>query len=364
MLLHVQYTPVMPLFGGRGGELIMETTFLNTATFIGIDAHPTTHTAVAINRFEDEKGILTFENTKEGMQQFLSWLPTVEKQYGNIIVGVEGGGNSRHSLLANLLKNYQNIYEVNPLYTKQRRTFGTKADKSDPRDAKLIAEVLTRKLSELPKITPHDLSTHLLVLRKTVWFYEEVTAQGVAIQNQLHQLKRELGLSLDNTEKQVIRMIITEREKELKQVRKTQKKCSEQLAVLLEKQGKNLTTIKGIKTILAAKLVAHSGGIERFANIDDFIQYAGIAPKETSSGKSKRHKKAKGGNRKLNHTLYLAAMVQLRWNPKAKEYFDKKVKEGKTKKHALKCLMKRTACIVYGMLKNGEDYKEKKVKKQ
>lgn len=146
----------------------METTFLNTATFIGIDAHPTQHTAIAINRFEDEKGLLTFENSTAGITNFLTWLNTVEIDTQKLIIGVEGGGNSRHALLANILQKHQNVYEVNPLYTKQRRTFGTKADKSDPRDAKLIAEVLTRKLSELPKITQHDLSSFLLVLRKTV----------------------------------------------------------------------------------------------------------------------------------------------------------------------------------------------------
>lgn len=161
---------------------------------------------------------------------------------------------------------------------------------------------------------------------------------------------------MDTAEKQTLKMIIAEREKGLTSIRKTQAKCRKQLTILLEKQGKNLTTIKGIKTILAAKITAHSGGIDRFNNIDDFIQYAGIAPKEKSSGKTKRHKKAKGGNRKLNHALYLAALLQLRWNPKAKAYFEKKLKEGKTKKHALKCLMKRTACIVYGMLKSGEVY--------
>lgn len=329
----------------------------NTATFIGIDAHPTTHTALAMSRFEEEKGMLTFDNTKEGIMQFLSWLPTIDKNQDNNIIGIEGGGNSRHSLIAHLLKSYQNIYEVNPLYTKQRRTYGTKADKSDPRDAKLIAEVLTRKLSELPKITSLDLSSWMLVLKKTVWFYEETTSQGVAIQNQLHQLKREIVLSLDPMEKKTLQMMITELEKQLRNIRKTQKKCQEQLTVLLEKQGKNLTTIKGIKTILASKIVAHSGGIERFANLDSFIQYAGIAPREKSSGKTKRHSKSKTGSRKLNHAFYLAAMVQLRWNPKAKEYFEKKLKEGKTKKHALKCLMKRTACIAYGMLKSGEDYR-------
>lgn len=330
---------------------------INTATFIGIDAHPTTHTALAINRFEEEKGILTFENTKEGIIQFLSWLPAIENNHDNIIVGIEGGGNSRHALIANLLKSYQNIYEVNPLFTKQRRTFGTKVDKSDPRDAKLIAEVLTRKLSELPKITDHDLSPHMLVFKKTVWFYEETTAQGTAIQNQLHQLKRELLLSFNQTEKKTLMLIITEREKQLKNIRKTQRTCTKQLGILLNKQGGNLTTMKGVKTIIASKIVAHSGGIKRFANLDSFIQYAGIAPREKSSGRSKRHTKSKTGSRKLNHAFYLAAMVQLRWNPKAKEYFEKKLKEGKTKKHALKCLMKRTACIVYGMMKSGENYK-------
>jgi transposase len=114
----------------------MNTLDVNTATFFGIDAHPTTHTVLAMNRFEEEKGILTFENTKEGILQFLSWLPTMQVDRKKVIIGLEGGGNSRHSLIANLLKDYQNIYEVNPLYTKQRRTFGTKADKSDPQGCK------------------------------------------------------------------------------------------------------------------------------------------------------------------------------------------------------------------------------------
>lgn len=330
---------------------------LNRATFIGIDAHPTTHTALAINRFEEQKGIITFDNSRDGINKFLSWLPTIEAQTTNVFVGIEGGGNARHALVANLLKDYQNIYEVNPLYTKQRRQFGTKTDKSDPRDAKVIAEVLTKKLSELPKLTTHDLSSFMLVLKKTVWFYEEITSQGVAIQNQLHQLVRERDLCQTKEERVTLDLIVKERRQELSHIRKTQEKCKKQLTILLKKQGANLTTIKGISTVFAAKIVSHSGGIERFKNLDSFIQYAGIAPREKSSGRTKRHVKSKTGNRKLNHTFYLTAMTQIRWNPKAKEYFEKKVKEGKTKKHALKCLMKRTACIVYGMLKSGENYR-------
>ncbi len=83
----------------------MQTTSLdlNSATFVGIDAHPSTHTALAINRFEEEKGQLRFDNTVEGIGQFLSWLPTVDQNPENVIVGIEGGSTSRHGLLARLL---------------------------------------------------------------------------------------------------------------------------------------------------------------------------------------------------------------------------------------------------------------------
>ncbi len=354
--LHAVYRP-LPQVGKKGGDSFMDAVNLNTATFVGIDCHPTEHTALAINRFEDEKGKLRFENTKGGIRQFLSWLPTVDADGDNIIVGLEGEGNSRRGLIFNLLKLYPNIYEVNPLYTKQRRTFGTNPDKSDPRDAKLIAEVLTRKLSELPKITENTLSSALVSLKKLVWMYEETTERGTATQNQLHQLKRELELSEIVVEKKTLAFVIKDHVAELKQIKRKQEKYREQLALLLKEQGSNLTTIPGISTVLAAKIVAHSGGIERFENLNKFINYSGIAPKEKSSGKTKKHKKTFSGNRKLNHTFFLAAMIQIQRNEAAKAYYQKKISEGKTKKHALRCVMKRIACIVYGMLKSGEEYK-------
>ncbi|SRR6266571_3715872 len=92
---------------------------LNRAIFIGIDAHPTEHTAVAMNRFEEQQGVLQFENTHEGIQTFLAWLPTLQKIPEDIVIGIEGGGNARHGLLTALLfEKYKHLYEVNPQYTK------------------------------------------------------------------------------------------------------------------------------------------------------------------------------------------------------------------------------------------------------
>lgn len=330
---------------------------LNTATFVGIDAHPSEHTALAINRFEEEKGKLRFENTTAGIRAFLSWLPTVAVQNDTVIVGIEGGSSTRHRLLAEMLETYQHVYEVNPLYTKQRRTYGTRGVKSDPVDAKLIAEVLTRKLTELPKIRKEELSSTILCLKKTVWFYEEVTVQGTRNKNQLHQLKREFDLSTNPEEKQVLAVIIKGKTRELQQIKKQQKNLTTELEKLLRGYGENLISFPGIGIVSAAKIVAHTNGIERFDTVAKFLSYAGIAPKERSSGKSKRHIQSTKGNRKLNYALYWVAVNQLTRNEKAKTYFDKKVNEGKSKKHALRCVMKRTTSIIYGMLKSGEVYR-------
>lgn len=336
----------------------MEQTNLNDVTFVGIDAHPSEHTALAINRFEDEKGSLRFENTREGIARFLSWLPTIDIKSDNVIVGVEGGAGMQNELLKQLLLNYSNVYEINPVYTKQRRSFGTKADKSDPFDAKLIAEVLTKKLGELPRITKNQLSSQKLILKKVVWFYEEVTLQGARLQTQLKQVKAQYELCSNIQERKILGSIVKDQNLTLTQIRKQQKKLEGNLKVLLEEEGgSNLLTIPGIGVTLAAKIISHSGGIERFRSIDKFIKYAGIAPTEKSSGKSKRYIKNTKGNRKLNSTFYLCALGQINWNPKAKEYYQKKIKEGKSKKQSLVCVMKRIACVVYGMLKSGEAYR-------
>lgn len=129
----------------------------------------------------------------------------------------------------------------------------------------------------------------------------------------------------------------------------------EKIASFLNQNQLRLINLKGISLILTAKLISQISDIERFANINKFVKYAGISPIEKSSGEIKRYKRGKIGNRRLNSAFYLIALNQLRWNPKAKEYFLKKLKEGKTKKQALRCLMKRTACIVYGILKSNNN---------
>jgi transposase len=330
---------------------------LNTATFVGIDAHPDSHTAIAINRFQEPKGHLAFSNSKEGIHGFTTWLKKLEADPDKVIIGVEGGGNARNALLATILSTHQMLFEVNPLYTKHRRSFGTKGDKTDLRDAKLVAGVLTIDLEELPRIIPEQLSSSVLRLKKAIWYYEETSAQGTRFQNQLHKLEREHKLTKDTQEKQLLAKVMKARSKALSLVCREKYEMEKELETLFPGYGQNLTSIRGIGVITAAQIVSHTSCIERMHNRDGFVRYAGIAPISRSSGKAQLFIRNNRGNRKLNTVLYMTALNRIRHDTEVKALYQKQIATGKTKKEAVQYIMRKTAILVYALMKSGEDYR-------
>jgi len=330
---------------------------LNTATFVGIDAHPDSHTAIAINRFQEPKGHITVPNSKVGIKKFTTWLKDLEVDSNNVIIGVEGGGNARNGLLSAILQTHRFLFEVNPLYTKHRRGFGTRGDKTDARDAKLVAGILTTDLEELPKIIPEQVSSSVLRLKKAVWFYEETTTQGTRLQNQLHKLKREHKLTKDTLEKQLLTRVIKARDRERLLIGREKRGMEKDLQTLFPGYGLNLTSVRGIGVITAARIVAHTYCVERIHSRDAFVRYAGIAPIARSSGKAELFVRNNRGNRKLNTVLYMTALCRIRYDTAIKELYQKQVASGKTKKEAVQYIMRKTAILAYGMMKSGKDYR-------
>ncbi|NJK98196.1 MAG: IS110 family transposase [Bacteroidales bacterium] len=106
--------------------------------------------------------------------------------------------------------------------------------------------------------------------------------------------------------------------------------------MLLEKQKanpliQNLTTMDGIDTITACKLVGIIGDIDKFKSPDKLASYAGIAPVEKSSGKSSKKFRNTRANRRLNTAFYTIALTQRRYNEIAKAYFIKNRMKGRPK---------------------------------
>jgi transposase len=64
------------------------------------------------------------------------------------------------------------------------------------------------------------------------------------------------------------------------------------------------------------------------------------------SGQVIRHRLSRAGDRKLNHALYMMAMVQVRQPSAGQVYYQRKLAEGKSPKEALRCLKRRLSDAV------------------
>ncbi|MCA1032529.1 IS110 family transposase [Bacillus timonensis] len=147
------------------------------------------------------------------------------------------------------------------------------------------------------------------------------------------------------------------RKKEINRVEKKLKK-------LVKSLGMQLETMTGIDTVTASALISEIGDVHRFSNPNKLARYAGVSPVLFGSGGKETYHKSQQGNRNLHHIFLNLAVQQVQVskgskiprNPVFYNYYQKKLSEGKTKKQALICIMRRLVNIIYGMMKNKEAY--------
>ena len=111
-----------------------------------------------------------------------------------------------------------------------------------------------------------------------------------------------------------------------------------------------LLEIPGCGPITAARILAEVGDPQRFTSEAKLASYAGVAPLDASSGRQQRHRLNRAGNRRLNRALYTSALTQIRIHPPAREYFARRLTEGKTRREALRALKRQLIRSIYRLL--------------
>jgi transposase len=89
--------------------------------------------------------------------------------------------------------------------------------------------------------------------------------------------------------------------------------------------------LTGIGPTGAARLLADVGDVHRFGDKDHFASWTGTAPLDASSGAQQRHRLSRAGNRRINRTLHIMAVVQLRKPTRGRAFYDAK-KAGGTRR--------------------------------
>lgn len=101
----------------------------------------------------------------------------------------------------------------------------------------------------------------------------------------------------------------------------------------------------------AALLITVGDNPERLASEASFAALCGASPIEASSGKTQRRRLNRGGDRQANAALYRIVLTRLRWDPHTRAYLDRRMKEGRTRREAIRCLKRYVARELYPLLR-------------
>src|SRR5690606_33909949 len=121
------------------------------------------------------------------------------------------------------------------------------------------------------------------------------------------------------------------------------------LEALLAPLAPTLLALQGVGLDVAGQLLVTAGdNPDRIGSEAAFAHLCGAAPIPASSGKTTgRHRLNRGGDRSANAALYRIVMSRLRWDPRTRDYVDRRTKQGRSKKEIIRCLKRYIAREVF-----------------
>lgn len=125
--------------------------------------------------------------------------------------------------------------------------------------------------------------------------------------------------------------------------------------------ARRLQTIPGVGPTIAAILMAEIGDIWRFTDVDQLLAYAGVHPREQSSGKKGANAEtswtmAKTGNAYVRTAAYRMAVVGIKHNPVIREHYARKRAAGKSAMNAIGHCMSKALSLVWGVWRGEKDF--------
>ena len=144
--------------------------------------------------------------------------------------------------------------------------------------------------------------------------------------------------------------LIRDRVGEIRRLNEKIAAVEKQMATKVMECGTSLTQLRGIRFVVAAKILGEIGDPSRLRSKGSFAMMSGTAPVEASSGRTKRHRLNRRGNRQLNYALHMMAIARCRGDQDTKIYVARLRSEGKSDKEAMRCLKRHLSNVVFRQL--------------
>ncbi len=380
---------------------------------VGIDAAKEVHWAAAIDETARVLLDLRVENTPQAVDQLIDRLRALD---GDVVVGVDVIGSFAAFLEAALLAaGFRLVHVPGLVVNRARQGLVGGENKSDPRDARVIAEQVrvrpdlrpiepdeeaaaelrvltgrrrdlvdeqTRRLSRLHAslagIHPGLERSLDLTTKGALWLLTRYVTPGelcgAGRSRLLKHLRRGAGLRkiepladaalaaaraqrIAVPGERAVAAVVRELATEALAARARIAQLDRELEALIEchPDGALIRTLPGMGVIHTAEFIAQAGNLNRFRSADALAAAAGLAPVLRQSGKVRYLRRPIGGNKALKQVFYRAAFCALA-DPQSRAYYDRKRTDGKSHEQAVIALARRRVNVLWAMLHNRQAF--------
>ena len=331
---------------------------------VGVDVHKRTHTLVVVDRSGRKIGQKTIDTTSKAHAEGIHW---ARAQFGNDAVwGVEDCRSLTARLERDLLAAGLCVVRVPPHLMSRTRASSRQPGKSDPIDALAIARAVLRE-PDLPVAAHNNDSFELqLLVRRREDLVGQRTATANRLLGRVHQLdpvrstpgnwksrnqRVDLGIWLAE-QPGLLADLARDELRDIDRVSEAVKTLERRIGERVRAAAPALVELQGCGELTAATIIAEVADIDRFRSEAALARYIGVAPVPNWSGETNaRARSVRHGNRQLNKAIHRIALTQTIYDGPGKQYFQRRLAGGDSRRRALRSLKRRITRVVYNRLK-------------
>jgi transposase len=332
---------------------------------LGVDTHKDIHVAAIITTLGAELADAIFPTTAAGYRRLLAWA----RSFGVLHrAGVEGTGSYGAALNRYLRRHQIAVTEVNRPDRAARRRHG----KTDAVDAVAAARaVLAERATTTAKTAdgPVEILRLLRLARASAvksrtqtinQLKAVITNADPALRDPLTSLTsavliRRCADLPDTTPTDVAsatRYTLRRLARRIQTLTTEERELQQQITTVLDTHAPHLLQRNGIGPDSASALLVTAGdNPDRMHTEAAFAALCGVSPVEASSGKTRRRRLNRGGDRRANAALYRIALTRARTDQRTRDYLNRRTAQGHTRREIIRCIKRYIAREIYHLIR-------------
>lgn len=332
----------------------------NFKGFIGIDISKEVFDVSFIKELNDKSIHNQFTNNISGVKDFIKWIKSLDLNKDEFLICMEHTGLYGKILLSDLIINGYNLWAEMSL--KILRSGGVQRGKNDKIDAERIAIYALKNQGNAKVHQPNRIIIEKI--RALISLREKLVTYRASLLKTRSEFK--------NFNPDISKLINSYHSNSLKGIQKDLDKIEKQLDNLISSDENlnalfnQIVSVSGVGKVTAVLLICLTNEFKNFNNPRQLSCYAGVVPFEYSSGKSirTRPKVHYIANKRLKKALHMCAISACKNDPEIRDYFLRKVAEGKNKMLVINNVRNKLVHRICACVKQGKLYEKSFLKKK